>query len=111
MYFPECFAMNAGISATYFLKPAKSFTEKSSTKYAFIPYHERVVGEVFAVGEGDDAQEFPAPCNEMTQIPWTGPSLTMMRQSCNRCAFDPWPEAAITTIAEAPPRSSPRRRP
>jgi hypothetical protein len=38
MYFPECFAMNAGISAMYFLKPPKSFTDKSSTKYAFIPY-------------------------------------------------------------------------
>src|SRR5207248_11448765 len=37
MYFPECFAMNAGISATYFLKPPKSFTDKSSTRYAFIP--------------------------------------------------------------------------
>jgi hypothetical protein len=30
--------MNAGISAMYFLKPPKSFTDKSSTKYAFIPY-------------------------------------------------------------------------
>jgi hypothetical protein len=38
MYFPECFAMNAGISAIYFLKPPKSFTDKSSTRYAFIPY-------------------------------------------------------------------------
>src|SRR3984893_6310781 len=38
MYFPECFAMNAGISAMYFLKPPKSFTDKSSTKYAFIRY-------------------------------------------------------------------------
>src|ERR1035437_3101510 len=38
MYFPECFAMNAGISAMYFLKPPKSFTDKPSTKYAFIPY-------------------------------------------------------------------------
>src|SRR6266853_258498 len=38
MYFPECFAMNAGISAMYFLKPPKSFTDRSSTKYAFIPY-------------------------------------------------------------------------
>src|SRR5450631_2547173 len=38
MYFPECLAMYAGISAIYFLKPLKSFTDKSSTKYAFIPY-------------------------------------------------------------------------
>src|SRR5207248_9951566 len=38
MYLPECFAMNAGISAMYFLKPPKSFTDKSSTRYAFIRY-------------------------------------------------------------------------
>ena len=36
--FPERLAMNAGISAMYFLKPPKSFTGKSSTKYAFIAY-------------------------------------------------------------------------
>src|ERR1700742_5247740 len=36
MYFPECFAMKAGISATYFMNPARSLTEKSSTRYAFM---------------------------------------------------------------------------
>src|SRR5665213_4324513 len=38
MYFPECFAMKAGISTMYFLKPAKSFTVKSSTRYAFMAH-------------------------------------------------------------------------
>src|ERR1700704_4637878 len=53
MYFPECFAMNAGISAMYFLKPPKSFTDRSSTKYAFIPYlahQHQLVGRIGAEG-------------------------------------------------------------
>jgi putative flippase GtrA len=32
------FSMNAGISTMYFLNPLKSFTDKSSTKCAFISY-------------------------------------------------------------------------
>src|SRR5260370_8093344 len=49
MYFPECFAMNAGISAMYFLNPPKSFTDKSSTKYAFIPLPREAASDQFAV--------------------------------------------------------------
>src|ERR1700738_2291185 len=49
MYFPECFAMNAGISATYFLKPPKSFTDRSSTRYAFIFLPRESSSDPFAV--------------------------------------------------------------
>src|SRR6266536_5361025 len=49
MYFPECFAMNAGISAMYFLKPPKSFTDKSSTKY-------RGLAEILALDQSDASE-------------------------------------------------------
>src|SRR5882672_6274460 len=102
MYFPECFAMNAGISAMYFLKPPTSFTDKSSTKYAFIPHLANLHQYVGWV------ELFAKPINRNQCPRWVSRSLSSGAHSRDPLAP---PIHGLNSDIEPSPKSAGVRRP